>query len=111
VPDGGRIVKVNEKYSPENENRFLDITSIYGGAGFSKGLTEVSLVPGGHLKGALHFDWGAFDEVVKAIETGFVVDFYFKTIPIMVDSPNLENVKNSPVFVNVYINLQLGKRK
>lgn len=111
VPDGGRVIKVSEKYSVENEARFLDITSIYGGAGFSKGLSEVSVVPGGHLKGALHFDWGAFDEVVKAIEAGFVVDFYFKKIPIMVESPNLENVKNSPVFINLYLNLQLGKRR
>lgn len=111
VPDSGRVIKLSEKYTVENESRFLDITSIYGGAGFSKGLSEISVVPGGHLKGALHFDWGAFDAVVKALEAGFVVDFYFKTVPIMVDSPNLENVKNSPVFVNVYINLQLGKRR
>lgn len=111
VPDGGRIIKVSEKYSVENEHRFLDITSIYGGGGFSKGLSEVSVVPGLNLRGALHFDWGAFDAVVKAIEAGFVVDFYFRKIPIMVESPNLENVKNSPLFVNVYINLQLGKRK
>lgn len=111
VPDGGRIIKVSEKYSVENESRFLDITSIYGGAGFSKGLSEVSLVPGGHIKGALHFDWGAFDEVVKAIELGFVADFYFQKIPIMVESPNLENVKNTPIFINLYLNLQLGKRR
>jgi hypothetical protein len=111
MPDGGKIVKVSEKYSVENEHRFLDITSIYGGGGFSKGISEISAAPGGHIKGALHFDWGAFDAVVKAIEAGFVADFFFKEIPIMAESPNLENVKNSPVFINVYINLQLGKRK
>ena len=107
VPDG-KVVKLSEKYTPENESQFLDITGIYGGAGFTKGLSELSIIPGGQIKGALHFDWGAFDAFVKAIELGFVVDFYFQKIPIMVES---EGVKNSPVFANLYINLQLGKRK
>ena len=103
--------KISKKYTPENESQFLDVTGIYGGAGFSKGLSELSVVPGGHLKAALHFDWGAFDEFVKAIELGFVVDFYFKKIPIMVESSKLEGVRNSPVFINLYLNLQIGKRK
>ncbi len=106
-PTGNTSIK-SEKYSAENADDFLNITRIYGGSGFGKGLSELSVIPGGHAKFALHFDWGAFDEFVKAMEAGVMVDFYFKKVPIMVDA--LDNVENSPIFVNFYINLQLGKR-
>ena len=101
-----------EKYSIENEDKFLDITnlSIYGSAGFSKGLGEISLRPGLHAKTAVHFDWGAFDEFVKAIEAGIMVDYFFSDVPIMVESANIQNTENKAIFINLFINLQLGKR-
>lgn len=108
--DFNQFVIRSEKYSEDNRDTFLDITSIYGSSGFSKGLSQLSLIPGGHAKAAVHFDWGAFDEFVKAIEIGAMVDFYFQTVPIMVESPEVPNVENSPVFINLFINLQLGKR-
>jgi hypothetical protein len=58
---------------------------------------------------ALHFDWGAFDEFVKAMEAGVMVDFYFKKVPIMVETAN-GDIENSPLFINLFINIQLGKR-
>ena len=100
----------SERFSEANAETFLDVNSIYGSAGFSKGLGEISFMPGLHAKGALHFDWGAFDEFVKAIEAGVMVDFYFQKVPILVDSPILENTENHSVFINLFINLQLGKR-
>lgn len=103
--------KVSIKYTPENEDIFLNINSIYGASPVTKGLSEISVRPGLHLKGALHLDWGAFDEVVKAMEAGFMVDYFFGSVPIMVESPNFEGVENSPLLINLYINLQLGKRK
>jgi hypothetical protein len=81
-----------------------------GSASFSQGLSEISIMPGFHAKAAAHFDWGAFDELVKAIEAGIQIDVFFKDVPIMIESPNLPNVENSPVFINLYLNLQLGKR-
>lgn len=108
--DLNQFIIRSENYSEDNRDTFLDITSIYGSSGFSKGLSEISLIPGGHAKAAVHFDWGAFDEFVKAIEAGIMVDFYFQTVPIMVESPEVPNVENSSIFFNLYINLQLGKR-
>ena len=108
--DLNQFIIRSESYSEDNRDTFLDITSIYGSSGFSKGLSEISLIPGGHAKAAVHFDWGAFDEFVKAIEAGIMVDFYFQTVPIMVESPEVSNVENSAIFFNLYINLQLGKR-
>ena len=95
---------VNEKYSPENASEFLNINSIFGGAGFSYGLDELSVMPGGHAKIGLHLDWGAFDEFIKAIEAGITVDVYPKKIALMVTEDN------PSIFLNFYIAVQLGKR-
>lgn len=100
----------SEKFSEENEDKFLDIVQIFGASGFSEGLGEITFQPGIHAKGALHFDWGAFDEFVKAIEAGIMVDMYFQKIPIMVESPRLENTENRSVFINLFLNFQFGKR-
>ena len=99
-----------EDYSPENENIFLDLSRIIGAASFSKGLDGLTVMPGLHAKAAAHFDWGAFDELVKAIEAGIMVDVFFKDVPIMVESLMVPHLENSPVFINLYLNLQLGKR-
>lgn len=100
----------SEKYSEQNANTFLEISRIYGSSGFAEGLGEIAAIPGAHGKFALHFDWGAFDEFVKAIEAGVMVDVFMKEMPIMVESPQVANSENRSVFINLYINLQLGKR-
>ncbi|MCB9037145.1 MAG: hypothetical protein H6557_11040 [Lewinellaceae bacterium] len=100
----------SEKFSQENASTFLDISRIYGSSGFSKGLGEISAIPGLHGKFAVHFDWGAFDEFVKAIEAGVMVDAYFQRVPLMAESDLVETPENKSIFINLYINLQLGKR-
>ncbi|MFK8104977.1 MAG: hypothetical protein AB8G15_20835 [Saprospiraceae bacterium] len=95
---------VSERYTPETEASFLNVNTIHGAAPFTKGLGEISVIPGIHAKIAAHFDWGAFDEFVKAIEAGIMIDVYPKKVPIMVSE------ENRPFFVNLYLSLQLGKR-
>lgn len=110
----GQSVLRDEKYSLDNEELFLDVNrsqTIIGGAAFSKGLNEISIMPGISTKVAAHFDWGAFDEYVKAIEAGIMIDVYLKDVPIMVESAAVPHLENSPIFLNLYINFQLGKRK
>ena len=104
------IVTRSEKFSEDNAENFLDITRIFGASSFSKGLSEIAIQPGAHGKFAVHFDWGAFDEFVKAVEAGVMIDGYLKKVPIMVESPEVQNVENMPLFINLFINLQLGKR-
>jgi len=96
-----------EGYSQENHDKFLDRTQIGGAVGLGKGFSEISIRPGVHLQGSAHFDWGAFDQFVKAMEAGFMVDVFFGNTDIMVET---ESVENKPFFLNVFINLQLGKR-
>ena len=97
----------SEKYSEANAEKFLDYSQIFGSSGFSKGLTELSLIPGAQAKAGLFFSLGAYDEYIKSIEVGLMADMYINKVPIMVET---ENVSNKPYFVNLYVHLQLGKR-
>ena len=116
------------RYSEEEAANFLDFDNIVGHSNFSKGLNEISVVPGINGKFGLIFDWGAFDEYAKSVEVGIMADIYFRTIPLMVDNVTLPSVasppappsdleitpaavRNRPFFVNLYISLQLGKRR
>jgi hypothetical protein len=103
----------SEKYSDENASVFLNTSgySIYGASGFTKGLKEIRPVPGVHFKMGAHFDWGAVDEMVKAVEAGFMIDVFYKEIPLMVENAAITNAENRPFFVNLFITLQLGKRR
>lgn len=109
---GGDPIISSERFTEENADDFLNINNntIFGSSSFTKGLDEITIMPGGNAKFALHFDWGAFDEFVKALDAGVMVDFYFKKVPIMVESPRVQNAENSPIFINLFLNLQLGKR-
>ncbi|MEO1434799.1 MAG: hypothetical protein AAFV80_04635 [Bacteroidota bacterium] len=95
---------VSERYTPENEDVFLNRGTIYGASGFTSGFSGIQVFPGGHAKLGLHFDWGVNDEFIKAIEFGVMVDAYTSKIPILVADDN------RLLFMNLYLTLQLGKR-
>ncbi len=96
-----------EKYTEENADVFLNESSIYKAASYFKGFGEIDFVPGIQGKLGLHFAMGAYDKYVRAFEVGFMFDAFVKKIPIMIES---DNISNKPYFVNLYINLHLGKR-
>ncbi len=105
VNDGdGNFELIRTGYTEEVRNSFLDVNSILGGSGFGAGWGGVSALPGLHAKIGVHLDWGAFDEIARGLEFGFMVDAFYKKVPIMVSE------KNTPVFLNVYLALQLGRR-
>ncbi len=104
IEKSGRVNYI--KYTPETAAQFLDISNINGSAPFSQGLKEIKIQPGIHAKLGLHFDWGAFDEYVRAIEVGISGDFFIKKTPILID-----NTQNKQFFINLFANAQLGKRK
>ncbi len=93
-----------ERYSPENQDKFLDQRYIFGSSGFTKGLDEITPVPGLHAKSGLRFDWAPFNELVRALEIGLAADVYFRRIPIML------NDQNKFYFVNIYLGVEFGKR-
>jgi len=93
------------RFSEDNKDDFLNRNLIDGYSGFFKGITELKFAPGIHVKGGIHFAWGAFEEYIRALELGIMVDLFFRDIPIMI----IED--NRPYFINLYLTLQLGKRK
>jgi hypothetical protein len=101
----GSFVIRQEKYSESNADVFLNNSRILGAAPFTRGFSELSLLPGANASIAFHMDWGAFDEVVKAFEIGAMLDVFPRPAPILVSD------SNSPLYLNFFINLQLGKRR
>lgn len=97
----------SSRYTEDTATRFLDISKIHGASNWAKGFGHLSLVPGAHARFAVHFDWGAFDEYLKSFEGGIMVDAFSKRVPIMVELPGVEN---NLLFLNLFLNLQFGKR-
>lgn len=95
------------RYTDETAARFLDLTQIHGASPWIKGFGHLSALPGLHARFAVHFDWGAFDEYLKSFEGGIMVDAFARKAPIMVELPNVEN---NFLFLNLFLNLQFGKR-
>lgn len=92
------------KYTDATKEDFLNQSVIVGSAGFSKGLSETKIVPGGYFKSALHFDFSTNRKTVIAVETGFDLEYYAQQVQLMADqSP-------ASYFADLYIAVQLGKR-
>lgn len=88
-----------------NDQLFLDPTIVLGKGSFSKGFNEMQFVPGGHVKGALRFDYGRYNEVVSALEVGLKATYFSKKMPVMLLNPE------KSLFFNAYISVTFGKRK
>lgn len=101
----------SEKYSLENANRFLNWDDIFGADKLTKGLDELGIIPGLHVKGSLHFDWGAYGEFIRSAEIGIMADGYIKDVPILADNEALGINNNQNIYLNLFVNLRLGKRK
>lgn len=96
----------HEKYSSENASLFLDENGrIKGASPFTRGFGELGVRPGANFSVAFHMDWGAFDEFVKALEIGAMLDVFPTKVPILVGD------ENKQLFFNFFVNLQLGKRR
>lgn len=89
-----------EKYDPEKH--FSDI--ILGRAPFTRGLGELSLKPGVYGRLSVNFEYAAFDDLIRSIETGVAFDLYPKEIPIMAKTDN------KMLFLSVYVGLYFGKK-
>ena len=91
-------------YEPDNPNSlFLEKDYIVGASGFGKGW-KLKAQPGIHVEVGMEFDFGKNESFVKALEIGVASDFYFKKVPVMVQS-------NKFLYPSVYVGIQLGKRK
>ncbi|MBZ5856204.1 hypothetical protein [Flavihumibacter profundi] len=102
------VVDVNTEI--RDRKKFTDIQDFnqyayLGASGFTVGWGELKLNPGAHLKTAMRFDYGRFNEAVSAIEAGVNLEYYGKSVLQMVDN------KENHLFFNAYVSLLFGKRK
>lgn len=95
-----------ERYDPANPlHKPLDAGgNIVGRASYFHGFGKMNFFPGAFLKLGLSFEHSNLDDDIKLLETGIVIDGFYKTIPIMA------NAKNNQVYVNVYLNIMFGKK-
>ncbi len=93
------------KYESADSAKFLDPGGISGGPGFSKGWSDLTMVPGAYVKSALRFDYGSYNEMVSAIEVGISADYYSKKIPLMVHGAQKQ------FFFTGYVVIIFGRRK
>lgn len=98
--------KVIERYDPDNPlHKPIDAGgNIVGRASYFHGFGKMNFFPGGFLKLGLSFEHSNLDDDIKLLETGIVIDGFYKTIPMMA------NTKNNQVYVNVYLNIMFGKK-
>lgn len=92
------------KYGNGDDDLFLDNIRIFGRAPIFKGLFESTFVPGLHFQGALHFDYGKYDEFIKALEVGLMANVFTQPIQLMINQPK------RPYSLNFFLSLQFGKR-
>jgi len=75
------------------------------GSGLGKGWGQLKVTPGLYAKASLRFDYGQYNEMLNAIEVGFVGELYSKKIPQIVYA------KPTQYFASIYVSLMFGRRK
>lgn len=101
----GAVLDVrSESFNEENASLFTNDRYIYGASGFTYGLNRIKIKPGGQIKAAFVFDWASYNEFVKALEVGAMLNVYTGRVPIMLTEDN------QFLFPNLYVKLMLGKR-
>jgi len=81
------------------------LLSPIGSSGIFEGAGETKVKPGVFFQGGLRFDYGRYNEMVSAIETGFNAEYYANEMPIMIGN------EPKKMFLNVYVTLEFGRRK
>ncbi len=102
---------IDVRYTGDNLDVFVGNQNlVFGASAWTVGLDEIGLRPGIHAKFATHFGFGAYDEVAKSLEAGLMADYFLGSTDIMVESELTPGVSNPPVYLSLFINLQIGKR-
>jgi hypothetical protein len=93
-----------ERYTEENKDKFLKQGEILGSAKWSKGLGEITYVPGGYINGAITIEPPKSKTFIQTITLGGQFALYTKSLPIMADRKAYRDQEN------FYVGLVLGKR-
>jgi hypothetical protein len=97
---GETFTIVPEKFDPDKHSR----TDIYGRAPFTKGINEITVHPGLHLKAGLNFEWGKNNTKIISGEVGAAADILPAGMTVMYEN------QDQIIFPTAYITISLGKR-
>jgi len=89
-----------QRYDPQTQSRDL----IYSRASFFKGVNQIKPYPGLYAKFGANFEYGSYNTRLTAVETGVILDYHPKAVPIMAEN------KNPNLIPTVYISFHFGKR-
>jgi hypothetical protein len=105
VFDNGEGAVEDIRYTKQDSVAFLSPGNIVQGTGLRYGWNQLKFIPGIHLRSAIRFDYGRFNELVSGIEVGVNAEFYARSPRLMLLN------KNERFFFNSYIAFLLGRRK
>ncbi len=94
----------SEKCDVESQSQNAAIF-IFGKSEFTKGFSEIKVVPGVYGKAALSFEFGKTDKKLVALEAGIKFSAYVKEVEIM------DQKSNQQFITNLFIGVRLGKVK
>jgi hypothetical protein len=89
---------VTERYTTDISD------DIYGRAPFTKGLNEISLVPGLIARMGINAEFGQIKTSIRSLEAGISLDVFPQGVTIMADD------LNQKLFMTFYIGIGFGKR-
>jgi hypothetical protein len=98
-------VSVNEVVIREEKfdySKAIQPVNIYGRAPFTKGFSEMKVMPGIYVKGGFTFEYSKEDKVIHAIEVGAQINAFPKEIPIMATTTN------KAVFFSFFVSYRFG---
>lgn len=99
----------DEMYSETNADRFLDsnpaTSDVFGVGNFGKGFNKIKILPGLQAKVGLNFDFARKSNLVTSLEVGSQIDLFYKKVNIYATN------RNKPYILNVYLSMQIGKRR
>lgn len=98
-----------EQYDPNKHSP--DDIFIYDRAPLFSGANETKPQIGGHVRGALTFEYGRYRDAVAGVETGFLFEAYPKNLPILGSNAVSADQLNNKYFTSVYFTIYIGTRK
>jgi len=91
-----------ERYDPVFRH---DENYIRGNAGFLTGFNETNFNLGAHLRSALNFEFGRYQDNIAGIETGFLLEAFPNKLIMLPEAP-----ENYRFFSSVYLTVYWGRR-
>lgn len=99
---------MTERYDPDKVDdrgqKAHTTDNIYGEASGLRGIDEMRLFPGIYGRFGFSFDYAKQQKNISTIETGIIIDYYVRDVPMMA------HIKNDPYYLTFYVSLQFGTR-